>query len=60
MVGGEAAYPRRDDLGCLVETKATDLNPGQSKVISVMEALVGKLVGMKSCYKRFIGRCDAR
>ena len=60
MVGGEAAYPRRDDLGCLVETKATDLNPGQPQVIAVMEALVGELMRVKSCYKRFIGRCDAR
>ena len=59
VVGGEAADSRRDDLGCLVETKPTDLNPGQSQVIAVMEALVGKLVSMKSCYKRFIGRCDA-
>ena len=59
VVSGEAADSRRDDLGCLVETKPTDLNPGQSQVIAVMEALVGKLVSMKSCYKRFIGRCDA-
>ena len=60
VVSGEAADSRRDDLGCLVETKPTDLNPGQTQVIAVMEALVGKLVSMKSCYKRFIGRCDAR
>ena len=60
VVGGEAADPHGDELGCLLETKATDLNPGQAQVIAVMEALVGKLVSVKSCYKRFIGRCDAR
>src|SRR6184192_4287675 len=60
VVSGEAADSRRDDLGCLVETKSTDLNPGQPQVIAVMEALVGETMRVKSCYKRLIGRCDAR
>jgi hypothetical protein len=60
VVGGETTDPARNDLRCLFETETLDLNPGQPQVIAVMEALVGKLVGVKSCYKRFIGRCDAR
>src|SRR5439155_931005 len=59
VVGGEAADPHRDDLRRPLETKSAGLNPGQPQLISVMEALVGELMRVKSCYKRFIGRCDA-
>ena len=58
-MGGELTDPRRDDLRRLLETKSADLNPSQPQVISVVEALVGELMRVKSCYKRFIGRCDA-
>ena len=60
VVGGEMPDPARDIVGCPFEAEAADLDPGQPKVIPVMETLVGKLVSVKSCYKRFIGRRDAR
>ena len=60
MLGGELTDPARHGLRCSFKSEPADLDPGQPQVIAVVEALVGKLVSVKSCYKRFIGRCDAR
>jgi len=57
---GEVTDSLRDDFRCLFESKPADLDPGQAEVIAVVEALVGDLVRVKSCYKRFIGRRHAR
>ena len=60
MVGGELTDAPRHGHRCPFKSELVDLEPGQPQVIPMMEALVGNLVGVKSCYKRFIGRCDAR
>src|SRR5438552_7342037 len=60
VMRGEVTDSLRDDFRCLFESKPADLDPGQAEVIAVVEALVGDLVRVKSCYKRFIGRRHAR
>ena len=60
MMARKSADRPGDRIGCSLPAKPADLDPGQPKVIAMMEVLVGDLPRLERGEELFVGRGDDR
>ena len=60
VVGGKSPDRPGDGIGGSGHTEPADLDPGQPKVIAMMEVLIGDLPRLERGEEQFVGGRDAR
>jgi hypothetical protein len=59
-VGRKLPDRERDGFRCSLQPEPADLDPGQSKVIAVVEVLIGDLASLKRGEELVVGVANAR